>query len=218
MKKILFFAITVLFAACGLSPYDAAENVEELENSGSSKNKIEENAALFEQDAEESFYVFELNDERYITENGYTFWTVKNINEKINFEPVCATLSKQSGKAESGFGIVFLSQKIDGKDFLLTVMINTKGQYVIGKYMDGQFTLISDWKTSDYLQRGYGVKNKVQVNYDGEAFILSLNGFEVSTFTVGESLTFWRSKSGYVAVISPYENFPATSVKVTFEE
>lgn len=217
MKKILFLAITVLiFAACGLSPYDAPENLEELESS--SKNRIEENAALFEQNTEENLYVFELNNEKYITEDGYTFWTVKDINEKIDFEPVSATLSKQSGKAESGFGIVFLSQKIDEKDYLLTVMINTKGQYVIGKYMDGQFSVISDWKTSNYLQRGYGVKNKVQVSYDGESFVLSLNGFEVSTFTVGESLKFWRSKSGYVAVISPYEDFPDTSVKVTFEE
>lgn len=216
MKKILFTILTFLIlSSCGLSPNDSYEKESDVSANQGLENAVEK-AELFVEDNDA--YFFEINDTKYKTEKGYTFWTVRKTNEKTEFETVKTDVCKESGINEAGFGIVFLSQKIDGKDFLLTVMINTKGQYVIGKYMDGTFSKISDWKDCEYLNKGKGVYNRLEVSYKDESFTLKINEQKVSDFTISENVRFWRSKSGYVAVVSPYEEFPSESVRVLFKK
>ncbi len=182
---------------------------------------IEEENSLYTDDAETGIYVFETNETRYLNKDGYTVWTTRDINETDGFEPVTVSVMKQSGRSEAGFGIVFCSQEIEGKPFLITVLINTNGLYTVGKVVDGVFShLNKGWQSSYNINKGYGIRNVITVSYDSDKknFLLTINGQETVFFTVSENITFKDSRSGFVTVIANNEDFPRKPVKVTFEK
>lgn len=222
MKYRMCFIVllfSVLFASCSFSGYE-----KETENRNKTEeNYIEEASELFvEQEKEsEKMYVFETNDTKYLSSKGFTLWTENIKNESDNFSDITVTTCKESGNAEAGFGIIFCSQKIDGKSFMLSVLINAKGYYTIGKVLDGKFSYINNgWTECKNLYTGLGVKNTISVSYElnNNQFVLKLNGIQVEKFTSSENITFKYSNSGYVVVISDKENFPTDSVKVIFAD
>lgn len=220
--KYKFFLINLLFSAffasCSFSSYESSEN----NNNKIENTNIEEVSELFkiqENKEENETYVFETNDTKYLSGTGYTLWTEKIKNESSNFSGITVTTCKESGNQEAGFGLIFCSQKIDEKSFMLTVLINAKGYFAIGKVIDGTFSHINNgWKECKTLHTGFGVKNTISVlyNLESKSFELKLNGEKVASFTTNENITFKDSYSGYVVVISDNENFPASSVKVIF--
>ena len=218
MKKIIyltFFIVISILTSCSLQPFEdtSDENAKDIEHTA-----IEENSSLFTQGSNESQFIFETNDLKYQKENGYTLWCTKYRNTDERFEPFCTTVSKESGKSECGFGVVFLQQKTDETDFLMTVMINTKGQFIIGSVSDGKFTTIKNWQECPYLLKGNGIKNKIEVYQKEEpVFSLKLNDYEVCDFTVQENISIKESRNGYVTVIAQNENFPDTTVRTIFE-
>lgn len=210
MKKNLFsiLILILLITSCNLQPFT------EVEPPAQEETEIEENTLLFEDTGSE--FVFESNDTKYITQNGYTIWCIKGTDPVFSSRSL--TAYKESGTGEAGYGMVFLHQKIDEKDFLLTVMINTKGQYIIGKVNDGDFSVISDWKNCTYLNKGYGVNNKIEITYSEEKFILKINDKRITDFTVSEKISLNNTGYGYVTVISGTERFPENSVKIVFNK
>ncbi len=198
--------------ACNLSPFGTEdENLNEVD-----KTVIEENSTLFV--AEDSNYIFETNDSKYLKQNGVTLWCVKDINASTSFEEIEVNVSKQNGKSEAGYGVIFMQQEYEGKDFLLTIMINTKGEFILGKVFDGKFTAIRQWQSCSYLNKGYGIKNKINISMIDNTFRLKLNGYTITDFSISEKINIQNSKSGYVVVVSGNENFPNNSVKVIFEK
>lgn len=220
MKYRIYFIVllfSVLIPSCSFSSYEReADNTNKTE-----ETYIEEASELFvEQEKEdEKMYVFETNDTKYLSAKGFTLWTENIKNETSNFSDITITACKESGNAEAGFGIIFCSEKIEGKTFMLTVLINAKGYYTIGKVSEGKFSYIKGgWIECKNLYTGFGVKNTISVSHElnNNEFVLKLNGEEVEKFTSPENITFKYSYSGYVVVISDKENFPTDSVKVTF--
>ena len=103
---------------------------------------------------------------------------------------------------------------------MLAVLINANGYYTVGKVSDGVFCHINGgWKNSNFINKGYGIKNTISVAYDTGTrnFILKINGYEITSFTVSEQISFKNSKSGFAVVIANNENFPGNPVRVTFE-
>ena len=47
--------------------------------------------------------------------------------------------------------------------------------------------------------------------------VLKINGYEITSFTVSEQISFKNSRSGFAVVIASNENFPDKPVRVTFE-
>ena len=213
MKNIFFLFIALLFVSCEL------EAIRSFENEVPEETELLEESELFNLDDESNSFIFQTNESKYITENGYTIWTAETINESSNFVPVSATLFKESGKSNAGFGIVFCCQKIDEKPYMLTVLINTEGYYTVGKVIDGYFIHIINWTSTKLLNKGFGTKNTVSVSYntDDKKFSLSFNGTKETEFSPTETLVFKNSKSGFVVVIADNENFPAIPVKVSFK-
>lgn len=218
MKKIIyltFFIVISILTSCSLQPFEdtSDESGTDIEHTA-----IEEDSSLFTQGSNESQFIFETNDLKYQKEKGYTLWCTKYKNTGEKFEPFCTTVSKESGKSECGFGVVFLQQKTDETDFLMTVMINTKGQFIIGSFSDGKFTTIKNWQECPYLLKGNGIKNKIEVYQKEETiFVLKLNDYEVCDFTIPKNILIKESQNGYVTVIAQNENFPNTPVRTVFE-
>lgn len=216
-KILIGFIVSIIFASCELAPFETTEVVEPIQPE---QTYIEEKSTMFEQEKESNVFTFETNDTRFLKTNGYTLWTVPNVNANESFNPVAVEVIKESGRTEAGFGLVFCEQKIEGKPFMLAVLINANGYYTVGKVSDGVFCHINDgWKNSNFINKGYGIKNTISVAYDTGAknFILKINSFEITSFTVSEQISFKNSRSGYVVVIANNESFPSKPVRVTFE-
>lgn len=215
-KVLLGFILLPILASCELKPFE-----DELKVVSPEETTICEESALFTKDSKNKTFIFETNDTKYLNKNGYTLWTNKKSNNSDSFDTISVKLSKESGRKEAGFGIVFCSQKLAGKLFMLSVLINSNGLYTVGKVVDGVFSDINQgWKNSNYINKGYGIKNELLVSYDNDNknFLLKINGYEVTRFTVSEELVFKNSKSGFVVVIANNENFPRTSVRVLYEQ
>lgn len=219
MKKIkiwIIIPILVLLSACGLSPIEEKDNY----TSEESVNITEESSLFIEDSNQSGSYLFETNDSKYLNNNGYTIWTTNKINTSNNFETITVEVSKNSGRIESGYGIVFCEQQLDGNPYMLAVMINANGLYTVGKIVNGIFYhLEGNWKFSSYINKGYGFKNKICVSYDSalESFLLKINDNEITNFTVSEDIKYKNSKTGFVVVISNKEEFPGKPVKIEFE-
>lgn len=212
---LIAFASLVLFSSCELTPFEEEENLVNLD-----QTNLQEESSMFEKDEQNKIFTFETNDTKYLGTNGWTLWTVPNVNTSESFNPVAVEVIKESGRTEAGFGLVFCEQKIDGKSFMLAVLINANGYYTVGKVSDGVFCHINDgWKNSNFINKGYGIKNTISVAYDTgtKNFILKINGYEITSFTVSEQISFKNSKSGFAVVIANNENFPSKPVRVTFE-
>ena len=216
-KSWMVIPFIVLLSACGLSPMEEKKEIESEEP----VNILEESSLFIEDSNNSGHYLFETNDSKYLNEKGFTIWTTNKTNSSNKFEPITVDIAKTSGRAESGFGIIFCEQQYEGKPYMLAVMINTNGLYTIGKVVNGVFFhLEGNWKFSGYINKGYGFKNRIRVSYDisKESFVLEINDEEITTFTVPEKISYKDSKSGFVVVISNREEFPAKAVKVEFEE
>ena len=90
----------------------------------------------------------------------------------------------------------------------------------MGKASDGVFCHINNgWKNSNFINKGYGIKNTISVAYDNGTrnFVLKINGYEITSFTVSEQISFKNSRSGFAVVIANNENFPGNPVRITFE-
>lgn len=212
---LIVFASLALFSSCELAPFEEGETLTRPE-----QTNLQEESTLFEKDEQNKIFTFETNDTRYLGAKGWTLWTVPNVNASESFNPVAVEVIKESGRTEAGFGLVFCEQEIEGKPFMLAVLINANGYYVVGKVSDGVFCHINDgWKNSNFINKGYGIKNTISVAYDNGTrnFVLKINGYEITSFTVSEQISFKNSRSGFAVVIANNENFPGNPVRITFE-
>lgn len=212
---LIAFASLALFSSCGLASFEEGENLIKPE-----QTNLQEESSMFEKDERNKIFTFETNDTKYLGANGWTLWTVPNVNASESFNPVAVEVIKESGRTEAGFGLVFCEQEIEGKPFMLAVLINANGYYTVGKVSDGVFCHINDgWKNSNYINRGHGIKNTIAVAYDAgtKNFLLKINGYETTSFTVSEQISFKNSRSGFAVVIANNESFPDKPVRITFE-
>ena len=207
---------SMILTNCNL-PYQSEE---ENYDSTLTDNVIEQNSSLFTSEtisnnaAYTNKITFTTNDNKYLTSYGYTLWTA---GERTDFaEPIKMKLCKTSGNSSAGYGIVFCKQTYNNSDFLLTFMINTLGQYMIGKYVENRFSVITEWEDCNSLYKGVGVNNEIEILYERESFIVKINGVEADSFSVEENIAINDTNYGYVVVISNTENFPSIPVTVSF--
>lgn len=193
---------------------------EDLEGCEPGETILSEVTYLFAFDDETEAHTFETNDRKYLSARGYTLWNISDSNDGEDFLPLSLTVCKESGRSEAGFGTVFCAQEIGGKPFMLAALINVNGLYTVGKISEGNFSHVTGWENSDFINKGLGIKNSISVSYDPENknFTLSINGHAAAAFAVSEKIAFKGSKSGYVVVIANNEAFPENPVKVTFEK
>ncbi len=220
MKK--YFFLTLILCSCIIYScnWNIIDNETNEETTYSETVTISKSTTLFNKESNSNEYVFETNDEKYITPSGYTLWTTTKTNNAQAFETITTKTCKQSGTNEAGYGIIFCEQQIEDNHFMLTVLINTRGFYTIGKVTNGTFIHINKgWKSSNNLNKGYGIYNQLEVTHNSNTntFTLFINGCETATFTIEEKILFKDSNSGYVVVIADNEQFPEVPVKVLFE-
>nr|MBP3681587.1 hypothetical protein [Clostridia bacterium] len=216
-KTLIIFVLLLIIMSCTLSPLPNNTNNDEnyIEDT-----VIEEKSTLFIKNENEESYVFNTNSKTYLKNNGYTLWTIKYENDESEFEEIEFSVCKESGNIDAGYGLVFCSQELENDSFMLSVMINSNGQYIIGKILNGNFCVISNWQTCNYINRGLGIKNKIKIEFNDETemFQLIINEKFVTKFSISDNIEFKKSKYGFVVVIANNEHFPNQPVKVTYEK
>ena len=215
VKLLMGLVLLTIMTSCELAPFEEGQNPVNPE-----QTNVQEESTMFEEYEQNKTFIFETNDTKYLTPNGYTLCTVPQINTSENFNAISVKVTKESGRTEAGFGLVFCEQNIDEKPFMLAVMINTNGLYSIGKIYDGVFSHINNgWLKSDHIYSGLGVPNDISITFNNtnKNFTLTINNYEITSFTVNEKITFKNSRSGYVVVIANNESFPSKPVRVTYE-
>ena len=164
---------------------------------------------------------FLLNDNFYWGEHGYTLWAVESgVGENIFSEREVA-LSKTSGSSVAGYGLVICQRMRTGYgQTMLTVMINTAGNYAIGKVVGGNYIGLKNWTNTVHLRAGYGRPNELKIMYDKDEkeFTLIINENEVEKFKDETAPVHEGGRNGYIVVISPQDKFPQNPVEVTFWE
>lgn len=221
--KLLFFPalLSVFFLSCGTEVYSDNEISPVIDSS----SKIEQTDELFtKSDTNENLYTFKTKNKSYLNSKGTTLWSVKKKHsEDETFSSRTVRVVKESGSANAGFGIVFCVQEseIKGVFNMLTVLLNTNGQYAVGKIIKGNYTNLQWWTDSKFINRGYGAINYIHIEYNPETteFSLKLNGAEVFKFSdSGTSPRLCSGDDGYAVVIDGKENFTFSNTKVTFLE
>ncbi|HUW42517.1 MAG TPA: hypothetical protein VMV90_16045 [Rectinemataceae bacterium] len=211
-------AMLLVLAGCP-SPVGAGSS--ESAN-GSAGGTLAEASSLFVPDAQTGSYDFSTNDSAYWGPNGYTLWTLSS--SQTPFAQRDVVLTKTSGNAYAGYGIVFCeydSGDAAHDETMLVVMINTQAQYSVGVATGSSYTAYtsSTWLSSNYLAKGLGMANEVKVTRDASGlFTLYLNGVEVMSFRDGRTPLQMGGGDGYLAVISPQDSFPQTPVTIIYKE
>lgn len=216
-------AVLVLSFSCEMPVNTAGNNGYESGSTG----QIERTDDLFvSQSSDENKYILDVNDKKYIKENGYTVWTEIGVNDSSSFEKITCNMNKEYGDTDAGYGIIFLFNGNENHEYLLTVLINNKQKYCIGRLKDSSFSLIQNWTKTENLTVGNtGNGNEISVEYVTEGshenkFLLKINGKEETYFTDSENMhpVFKDTKWGYAAVISPFDNFDISRVKVIYRK
>ena len=166
---------------------------------------------------EENRYVFETSNNKYLSEEGYTLWSVKNTKQVSSWR---VSVSKEAGNSKAGYGILFCGESKDGSDTFYTFLINNEGQYTTGRVLDGKYTTLTSWKSLKALRHGYGISNTLGVSYDEDTHQLSLSINEESAGyrSLPDKVEYFGSYSGFVAVVSNQENFPGTPVHISYKD
>lgn len=179
---------------------------------------VTEDSALFEAaDGSEGVYVFRTNDTAYSGGSGWSFWTLVGEDSRP-FPGYSAALVKTSGNSRAGYGIVFCHEGSGSAETMLVAMINVSGEYLVGEVVGAEFSALVPWTSSGRLKTGYNQRNEVAVFLSDGAFSLWLNGESVETFEDEEPPLHTGGRCGFLAVVSPLDDFPGTPVRVTFEE
>ena len=156
-------AALVLLCGCEMPVKTAGNNGYESGSTG----QIERTDDLFvNQNGDENKYILDVNDKKYIKENGYTVWTEIGVNDSSSFEKITCNMNKEYGDTDAGYGIIFLFNSNENHEYLLTVLINNKQKYCIGRLKDSSFSLIQNWTKTENLTVGNtGNGNEISVEY-----------------------------------------------------
>ncbi|MCK5673482.1 MAG: hypothetical protein KAH95_08905, partial [Spirochaetales bacterium] len=104
------------------------------------------------------------------------------------------------------------------EDTMLVVLINTKGEFIIGELTGNIFNTLQPWAEAPSLNEGWNQTNTIDITLDTGEFSLIFNNGEAVVFMDSDESYHNYGKDGYMVVISPLENFPNTPVFVTFKK
>ncbi len=180
----------------------------------------EEATSLFAE-GDDGRVTFSTNDTTYHSPRGYTVWSVSEGLGGHSGDPfvgVSGAASKETGDASAGYGLVFCrGVNGSGDETMYVLLINVKRQFAVGKAVNGSYVSIRPWTESPALFAGWGAENRLRVTRDGAGgrFTVRCNGAAACEFESDAEVN-GSGDAGYVVVISPYDDFPETTVKVVF--
>jgi hypothetical protein len=161
------------------------------------------------------FTQFYTNDPAYVGTSGWTFYKWGDvIDNPMGY--VETQVNKVSGDKYTGYGILYCLS--DANNFFMLV-IDTDGNYKIGKVTGGAYASVTNWTVSEYLTKGYDKVNTLKVQYNGNnTFGIYFNDHTADEVTDDTDPKFTGGKYGYICAVSKNENFPTIPMDVRFKQ
>ncbi len=211
MKKRIFIMLLTCLIISSCSGYVIG---------GGNTSPVEETEVIQEdlfKSEDGSSFIFKTNNKKYLKNRGYTIWSLPKTNNTDSFG-MDVDILKQSGKDNMGYGIVFSAYETqEGISKMQAILIDVNQNYIIGNISDGKFEASKSWTYTKNLNGGYNTNN-IKINFDEneKKFKLFFNGLEEPTFS---SITdnFQNTSYGFVATISPYEDFDSSFVWIEYK-
>jgi hypothetical protein len=154
---------------------------------------------------------FLTNDPQYYN---YSFWNSYTQTNETQMTTVTATVKKQSGSLNGGYGIIFCYQDSDN---YYRILIDADGHYNVVAKVAGVYSAIIPWTPSQHLKSGVGVENVIGVSQLGpNNFSVNFNGTQETLFNDGN---FTGGRAGFSASVNVQaaENFPNTPEDLRFK-
>lgn len=175
------------------------------------------NTKIFEQQYDGS-YLFETNDNQYITTSGKSFISYSVSPVENGAFTYTVAITKNNGNQNGGYGLIF--QRVNATN-LWFFDIDINGYFCLGKYVDGDIVFVFDppWKYSPAIRTGYGTQNTVKVVFNGNAdYEIVANDDSVVQFTDSAYGTPLRGGCfGITVDVMPSEYFPDKPVSVLYQ-
>lgn len=217
-SKLFFPFFCVLFSLALMScpSPTSSDTIDELDINDDDDTYIEEDETLFSDQTGE--IAFSINYFEFGSGQGATYWMEQEASEG-NFEELSFDLNKVSGYKLGGFGVFFSQREKDTDDFnALSILLNADGEYCVGLIEDSSFTYIKEWTNHDNLNSGYNLENSINLTLSGDIYTLTINDGYACEFEDASEEQHNDGGYGYLAVVSPLENFPSITVNVLFSK
>jgi hypothetical protein len=179
---------------------------------------FEEASTLFLSDPVTGEKVFSINTVSTLLNGGATYWS-ETVPEGPHFHPFEVILRKSSGHGGGGFGFYFSQRDSDRDSFSAPALfINIYGEYCAGVIHDRIFEYVLPWTGSEYLIKGYGQNNIIGIEAGSEPgqYTILFNGNFVNQWVDPSDTVHLGSGLGYLAVVTPLENFPSVPVIIRY--
>jgi hypothetical protein len=212
IRTVLLVFLLVLLAGCPVTPRPVP-----VKEDNRSTGEYLESEEFFVDGEAEGETVFMANSEELIGPRGYTLWRLDGTYNSP-FSGSAMVLSKISGHDLAGYGILFCHSETTWGESMLIVMLNTLGEYIVGKVVGDAFYEILPWSESSALVRGYNQANRVEISFDAGQYRLRLNGTNAAFFRDEEEPVLSGGRGGFIAVISPLEVFPGQPVHILYRK
>jgi len=162
--------------------------------------------------------LFSVNEYKLGPGEGVTYW-FEEVPSALDFSTVSVNINKISGYRLGGFGVFFSQKNISTSDFsALTVLIDTERNYCIGLISEGSFSYIKTWSNHLAINSGDNRNNKITISEisDGK-YQLNINEVDIWDFEDQSDPKHNGGGFGYIAVVTPLENFPSIPVSIKYE-
>jgi len=155
---------------------------------------------------------------QFVTSNPYNYkywqWYTLNTAYQAQMSTVTAIIKKHSGSQTGEYGIVFCYQ--DTNNFY-SILIDTRGNYLIREKVAGTYNTIIPKTTSGSLNIGYDITNEISVVQQSlHTFTVYFNGIQAISFSDSH---FTGGRAGFYAIVHDQtdEYFPGLPVDIRFK-
>jgi hypothetical protein len=171
---------------------------------------------LFQATGMEDEWLFSTNDEENALPHGKSFWYPTG-DLQATFGSWSLIVTKEGGEAYAGYGMIFCHGSDGSEESMLTAMIRCDGYFQVAEVVGADYRPLDDWIADDAIIEGYGRENEISVSRStGGTFTLLINSIEVYQFTDDEEPFHTGGAQGFLAVVSPLEDFPDVPVSVRY--
>ena len=209
-NRLICLALLFLPVSCGL---DWSRSEWDGETGG---DGVAVSTELFRPTDAEGEWRFFTNDDANALPWGKSFWSPAG-DSQDPFESWSLIVTKDGGEAYAGYGMILCHGGDGTTESMLTVMLRCDGYFQAAEVIGADYRPFDDWRRIDAIDEGYGRENEISVERDsGGTFTLRINGVEICRFSDDEEPFHDGGAQGFLAVVSPLEDFPDFPVSIRY--
>ncbi len=189
---------------------------------GTGEGGVEVSTELFRPTGLVNEWIFSTNDTTNALPYGKSFWYPAEDSQEP-FERWSLIATKDGGERYAGYGMILChgsrecGEDGEERETMLTVMIRCDGYFQVAEVLGTDYRPFENWLPNDAIEQEYGRENKLTVEREANGvFTLLINDIDVYRFVDDEEPYHSGGTQGFLAVVSPHEDFPDFPVTIRY--